>query len=194
MNNFQQPETSKNAAKNVQEVKSRLQYAIAAGYDDTHIDIEELESFSSQNKLNSLITILKQKDHIQSMSNYDFVTSREALGEKIQLHLFPRAAFHSQFLNQPFKRLLSDIKYACKLFLVYSVLILIIVGFTYDSHFMSHLTTKNIALVFALVILCVIPNIVHNLVSHYASYDVIINDIRYGLKLVFLTYVLFLFA
>ena len=59
---------------------------------------------------------------------------------------------------------------------------------------MSDLTTQNFALVFALVILCFIPNIVHNVVSHYASYDVIINDIKYGLKLVILTYVLLLFA
>ena len=75
--------------QNVQDITERRKRAIAYGYDIAHIEKKELESLSHQHKLNSLITILKQKDHIQSMSSYDFVTSREALGEKIQASPFP---------------------------------------------------------------------------------------------------------
>ena len=147
---------------------------------------EKLESLLKQNELSSLITILKQKDirwqRLQerkvSPDNYDFVTSREALVEKVQCHLFSQGAFQSKILNQPSKRLLIDVKYACKLFAIYSVLILIVAFFVYDIELWLHMTIKNTALVFALAVgLCVTHTIVGAVVSYYTSlyspYDVI---------------------
>ena len=127
------------------------------------------------------------------------MTSREVLNEKVKLHLFPGLPFQSKLLNQPSKRLLSDIKYACKLFVIYSVLILIsiVAFFAYDNEPWLHLTIKNSALVFALgVILCVTHIVVDTVASYYNSlcspYDMIIRDINYsyGLKLFTFTYAL----
>ena len=182
--------------------------AIIDGKNYIQAEKEKLESLSNQNELNSLITFLTQKDirwqRLQETSvspdKYDFVTSREALVEKIQRNLFPLYGFGSKILNQPSKRLLSDIKYACKLFAIYSVLILIVAAFfAYDIELWLHMTIKNTALVFALaVILCVTHVVVDTVFSYYNSlyspYDMIIKDIEYGLELLTLTYIFFVFA